>query len=140
MKTHATFLERVRRRGGNTVEFALTLPVFLYLMLGVVDYGYLMMAHAVLDAAAMEGTREGAITDPYNVAAVDAVAEAKAEEIASGICAGDCVYTCNDVGNPPEREIECDLRWNIEPLVGLVPYPTQIQSKGRQLLEWQRQR
>ena len=38
----------------NAVEFALTLPIFLYVMLGVVDYGYLMMAHAVLDAAVFE--------------------------------------------------------------------------------------
>lgn len=141
MKTNVPSLfERPRRRGANAIEFALTLPIFLYVILGIVDYGYLMMAHATLDAAAMEGTREGAITDPYHTSAIDAVAETKAQEIASGLCGGDCTYTCSDNGNPPERQITCDLRWNISPLIGLVPYPTQIQSQGRQLLEWQRAR
>jgi hypothetical protein len=134
------FLQRSRRRGANAIEFALTLPIFLYMMLGVVDYGYLMMAHAVLDAAVMEGTREGAITDPNATSDITTVAENKAQDIAGTLCGGDCVYNCADVGNPPEREITCDFRWNIEPLVGLVPYPNQIQSEGRQLLEWQRAR
>ncbi len=138
--THNRLLARSRRRGANAVEFALTLPIFLYLLLGVMDYGYLMMAHAVLDAAAMEGTREGAITDPNQTANIAAVAEGRAQAIAGGLCGGDCIYTCNDLGNPPSREITCDLRWNIDPLVGLVPYPNQIQSEGRQLLEWQRAR
>jgi len=137
---HTTFLKRTRRRGANAVEFALTLPIFLYMMLGVLDYGYLMMAHAILDAAAMEGTREGAITDPYNIADITGIAESTAQGVAGGLCGGDCSYTCQDVGNPPEREITCDLRWAIDPIIGLVPFPTQIQSQGRQLLEWQRNR
>jgi len=134
------FRTRAGRRGSNVVEFALTLPVFLYLMLGVLDYGYLMMAQSILDAAAMEGTREGAITDPNLVANIATVAEARAAAMVGGICGADCTYTCTDQGNPPTREITCDLRWNIHPLAGFVPYPTQIQSQGRQLLEWQRAR
>ncbi len=140
MNTNVPFFERARRRGSNAIEFALTLPIFLYIVLGVMDYGYLMMAHAVLDAAVMAPSRVPSITDPYNVAAIDTVAETKAEEIASPLCGGDCTYTCDDNGNPPERQITCDLRWDIEPIVGLVPFPTQIQSQGRQLLEWQRAR
>ncbi len=138
--SHPTFLKRPRRRGANAIEFALTLPIFLYLMLGVLDYGYLMMAHAILDAAAMEGTREGAITDPNNVADIAGVAESTAQGVAGALCGGDCSYSCQDLGTAPEREIACDLRWTIDPIIGLVPFPTQIQSEGRQLLEWQRAR
>ena len=140
MNTPTPMLQRAKRRGANAIEFALTLPVFFTIVFGVLDYGYLMMAQAVLDAAVMEGTREGAITDPNQSGDIAGVAEARAQSIAEQLCAGDCSYTCDDQGDPPQREVVCDLRWNITPLAGFVPYPSQIQSQGRQLLEWQRAR
>ena len=132
-------VKRAGRRGANAVEFALTLPIFLTLMLGIMDYGYLMMAQAILDAAAMQGTREGAITDP-NVASVVTTAENGARDVADFMCAGDCTYSCVDLGSPPAREVLCTLTWDIDPLVGLVPFPNAIGASGRQLLEWQRAR
>ena len=125
------------RRGGNAVEFALTLPIFLFMMMAVFDYGYLMMSKALLDAAIMEGTREGAITDPNVTPNINGVAETRADEIADILC-GSCSFTCTNNGTPPLREITCTGTWPITPLVGLVPYPTTLTSVGRQLLEWQR--
>ena len=46
-----------RRRGQATVEFALTIPVVLLLILGLVDLGRLMWAYESLAHAVREGTR-----------------------------------------------------------------------------------
>ena len=35
-----------RRRGANAIEFALTLPIFLALVLGTMDYGLIFMTQA----------------------------------------------------------------------------------------------
>jgi len=57
---------RLRERAGQSVvELAITLPILLLLMLGLVNLGLLMHAQIVLTNAAWEGARAGAtITDP----------------------------------------------------------------------------
>jgi hypothetical protein len=51
--------------GQSVVELAITLPVLLLLMLGLVNIGILMNAQIILTHAAWEGARAGAlITDP----------------------------------------------------------------------------
>ncbi len=65
-----TSLRRIRPRravgaGQSVVELAITLPILLLLMLGLVNLGILMQAQIVLTNAAWEGARAGAtITDP----------------------------------------------------------------------------
>jgi hypothetical protein len=51
--------------GQSVVELAITLPVLLLVMLGLVNLGILMNAQIILTQAAWEGARAGAtITDP----------------------------------------------------------------------------
>ena len=55
------------RAGQSVVELAITLPILLLLMLGLVNLGLLMHAQIVLTNAAWEGARAGAtITDPVH--------------------------------------------------------------------------
>lgn len=46
-----------RRRGQSTVELALTLPLLLLLVLGIVDFGRVFVAANVLSHAARDATR-----------------------------------------------------------------------------------
>jgi len=56
---------RPARPGQSAVELAITLPILLLLMLGLVNLGIVMHAQIVLTNAAWEGARAGAtITDP----------------------------------------------------------------------------
>jgi Flp pilus assembly protein TadG len=141
---------RNQRRGSNAIEFALTMPVFFGLVLGVIDFGYYFAAQAILDAAVLEGTRAGAVTDPASGADLEAIAENRAREIASLICGNDCDYDCVDrdvLQNIPGvaeadvvRELDCTVEWDITPLVGFVPTPDKVDANCRQVLEWQRSR
>jgi hypothetical protein len=54
-------VKRVRRRGQSLVEFALVLPIFLLLIMGVVDAGRLVYMNSTLSNAAREGARTGAV-------------------------------------------------------------------------------
>lgn len=61
-----------RARGQATVEFALAIPVFLVMLMGIVDVGRVIWATTTLNAAATEGARYaivhgGTVSDPCPV-------------------------------------------------------------------------
>ena len=56
-------------RGQGMVEFALALPIFLLLVLGVIEFGRLLMTYSAVFSAAREASRYGAAvgTNPLGV-------------------------------------------------------------------------
>lgn len=69
-----------RSLGQGLVEFALTLPVFLYITIGVVDLGRGIIANTIISNAAREGARAAIYPSPTgttqtaaNAVVVDAV-------------------------------------------------------------------
>jgi Flp pilus assembly protein TadG len=50
--------ERRRQRGASVVEFALTVPLFLVLLLGALEYGYYFYVAVTTTSAAREGARQ----------------------------------------------------------------------------------
>jgi hypothetical protein len=48
-----------RHRGQGLVEFALILPSFLLILVGMVDFGFLFYSHMTLEYATREGARVG---------------------------------------------------------------------------------
>jgi Flp pilus assembly protein TadG len=53
-------------RGAEAVEFALVLPVFLTLVFGVVDFGYMINHDTMVNNASREGARKGAVDTDVN--------------------------------------------------------------------------
>lgn len=51
-------------RGQSMVEFALVLPIFMTLVLGILDLGRVVFIKSMLENAVREGVRVGAITEP----------------------------------------------------------------------------
>jgi Flp pilus assembly protein TadG len=54
-----------RQRGQSMVEFALITPLFLILVLGIIDFGWGLRAYVTLTNASREGARYG-VTLPTN--------------------------------------------------------------------------
>jgi len=56
-------LRRLKRseRGAELIEFALTLPLMLLLVLGIIEFGFLFQEFEVVTNAAREGARVGAL-------------------------------------------------------------------------------
>lgn len=67
--------ERNVRRGAAAVEMAFVLPIFLMLLLGIVEFGRGMMATQLLQHAAREGSRRGALQNSTNATVTDSVKE-----------------------------------------------------------------
>jgi Flp pilus assembly protein TadG len=48
-------------RGAEAVEFALVVPIFLLLVFGIVDFGYMINRDTMVNNASREGARAGAL-------------------------------------------------------------------------------
>ena len=56
----------VDERGAEAVEFALVVPMFLLLVFGVVDFGYMINHDTMVNNASREGARQGALNPVAN--------------------------------------------------------------------------
>jgi Flp pilus assembly protein TadG len=51
----------MEEKGQSLVEFALTIPLFLLLLMGIVDFGRLLYSYSHLEFAAQETVRKGGL-------------------------------------------------------------------------------
>ena len=56
------FRKRTARRGAAIVEFALIAPVFFALILGIIEFGRMLMVEQILINAAREGARASTLS------------------------------------------------------------------------------
>lgn len=61
MKPFSPYRNRRRRRGAAVVELAAVSPIFVMLILGMIEYGRLVMVQQILTNAAREGARVGVL-------------------------------------------------------------------------------
>lgn len=73
---------RRRRAGQSMVEYAITVPVFLLLLLGMMEFGFAFAHHMTMEYATREGARTGA-----------------------ALGAGSPPFVCSDPGNP-DNEVD----------------------------------
>jgi Flp pilus assembly protein TadG len=53
-------------RGAEALEFALVLPLFMLLVFGIVDFGYMINRDTMINNASREGARAGAVNPNLN--------------------------------------------------------------------------
>jgi TadE-like protein len=129
-----------QQRGANAIEFALTLPAFLALVLGAMEYGVIFMTQAGLDNAVSIGCREGAMVDPLIGDPVNA-ADNKVQELSAYWCSETaCDIDIIDSGGAtvPTRTLECRISRDTNPVLEFVPAPLTLSSTSQYRLEWQR--
>jgi Flp pilus assembly protein TadG len=104
---------RRRREGSNAqslVEYAITVPVFLLMLLGMLELGFAFSHHLVMEYATREGARTGAAlangTDDFPcaqvdnmiIAAVERVLEASGSQVNVGAIQSIRIYKSNASG------------------------------------------
>lgn len=58
----AAIIKKIKgQRGASAVEFAIILPVLLVILIGIMEFGYVMFAKAVITNASREGARTGIV-------------------------------------------------------------------------------
>lgn len=134
------------RRGSAAIEFALTLPIWLAVMLALVDFGFLYYRFGALDNAANVGCREGAIVDPGDADQhIGKVIERASDRMRAVMTAlGDedcdtCVFDAYTLGTPPQRSLVCVVTRDFDPMLGVFVGPRTLRSVQVARLEWQRE-
>lgn len=106
---------RDRSRGQALVEFAVVVPVFVLLLLGITDLGRAVYAYHTLNNAAREGARQ-AIVDQYEAHIKDVAAT---QAVGVGATAAD-VYVDYRAPSTPEVENSCDANVGADAVVGCI--------------------
>lgn len=89
------------RRGVAAVEFAMVAPLFLILLLGVIEYGRMLVVQQVVNEAAREGVRAAVCTGAQTSDVLSAANERLAASSVSGA-------TVSMNPNPPSSAINGD--------------------------------
>ncbi len=124
-----------RRRGANAVEFALTFPIFMMIVLGTIDFGWLAWNRTSLVSAAATACRSGSTRDPGvgsgSMAAVYAFTRTQIETrmAADGLPCSPCTIVIDTVAANPDRSLRCKVTRTAQPLTGFI----QAISGGRTL-------
>lgn len=86
------------QHGQSLVEFALVFPVFLLLIIGLVDVGRLVYINNALSEGAREGARWGSVQGRSNLAASDpSSVQSHTLGIVAAVPNPTIAVTCNDV-------------------------------------------
>ncbi len=132
-------------RGVAALEFAILFPVFMAVLIAIIDYGWLFYYRAAMDSATNTGCRAGSLVDPgefeSNIADVQDRAKAVTSTTLSHLgiaCDGRCGVDATPFGTNPGRSLQCTLNYDFDPLVGLYLAPLTMQSLQVSRLEYQR--
>ncbi len=138
-------IRRRDRRGQTIVEFALILPIFILLLVGIVDFGRAVYANSTIQNAARQGVR-AAIVD-QNVTVIEA--EAIEHAVSLGIDGTDVDvnfldpdYTTGDCTTTPDVGciVEVEVRYvytAATPVLGRIVGTINMSGSSRQPIESQ---
>lgn len=134
------------RKGNVAIEFAITLPIWIAVILAIAEFGWLFFRYTTLDAAADLGCRAGSLIDPGEDDTHIARVQQRATERMVGVLLGlgweecdTCTVEAWTVGAPPSRSLMCRATQHFEPIVGLYVDEMDFSSIQVARLEWQRE-
>ena len=144
---------KLLRRGNTAIEFALILPVFVTILSGIFEFGWMFFTRSTVVNAARLGCRAGAVVPPDDVPGPQSVAEDAMIEYLQAYnidCSAGSATVCDIEVTITEVDTTtlgtCDGTWELdtlscklevqyEPIIGLIPLPNQISAGSILLLE-----
>ena len=123
-QTHKKNKKKIRRgkKGSALVEMALVIPIFLLVMVGIVEFSRVLMAQQVITNAAREGARTGSIYFDKTTAISKAVSISQNYLISSGIDPAPATVTpsVTTTGGIPALQVLIDYNYD-SLLTGFIP-------------------
>ena len=118
--------------GQSLVEFALVVPIYILILMGIIEFGRAWMTMNILSSASREGARIAAVTGP-DVSSVNTAVQnvLSASNLPSG--------TINVSGPNSNREVRVTVTINYNPITGgLVPgLSNSIQLSRTTTMRWE---
>ena len=120
---------KISEKGQSLVEFVLILPILLMLILGVLEFGWMLNAKVTVNAAVREGARvraalgySSAHNTAYNTAATNAILEAlDTSNITLVVSPNYAIDSDTEGGN----RVTVTISAKIDPLIGIYISGTQ---------------
>ena len=131
-----------RTRGASALEFALTLPVVVAVLAGILEYGWYLFQLSNVVHALRDGTRIGVTVPSTDETGAAARAEAHARIVLDGLgvpCTdgGGCIVTASIATIEDVDTLTMAIEVDYEPIVGLLPSPTQLHGTFTMMLQEQ---
>lgn len=136
-----------QRRGSNTIEFALLLPVFVAVIAFAFEYSYYFYMRATAMNAVRTGCRVGAVIPPESAHSPSNTAEDAIKDNMSGMgffnidCTAldddRCEISVSEDGDIPTQTLTCSMAMAYPSITGLIPVPSSVEARSVQLLEIQ---
>lgn len=114
------------RRGTNAIEFALTVPVFLTLVIGIFEFGWYFWQKSTTIDAVRHGCREGSLYEETptdgGLAATDvAFDEMTARLSGTNLCGGSCTLSAYTSRVGATDFLFCNAEVEYQSLTGFLP-------------------
>ena len=114
------------RSGTNAIEFALTFPVFIALVLGIFEFGWFFWQKSTTIDAVRQGCRTGSLyaaapTDGSAAAADVAYTEMSDHLTATRLCSGTCVLSAYTSRRGATEFLYCNAQVEYVALTGFFP-------------------
>ena len=130
------------RRGASAIEFALTLPVIVVVLGGILEYGWYLFQLSNVVHALRDGTRIGVTVPRADETGAAARAETHARAVLDGLgvpCTdgGSCIVTATIAASGDVDTLTMAVEVDYEPIVGLLPTPSQLHGTFTMMVQEQ---
>jgi Flp pilus assembly protein TadG len=121
--------------GQSLVEFVLILPLLLFLVLGMIEFGWLLNGKITLNSAAREGARVGVVLNVSDTERKQKILDTINDTIdLSGMVIEDDDLDVTEENDDYEntRDIIVEVNCEVEPIIGLyITDPVPMKSVAR---------
>lgn len=123
--------------GQSLVEFALIVPIIIFILLAVIEYGWMLNAKITLTSAAREGARVAAVTNKNpGTKALNAVKESAQGLSGLTISDGGVLYSIEEDVSNNVRNVVIDVTATMNPIIGLyITSPVTMEATAVMRLE-----
>ncbi len=130
---------RDRRRGAAAVEFALVLPLFVTVLFGVIEYGWVFYQNFNVASSVRDGLRVGVTVAQVASPDPKATAVKRTQDLLTAVGINPASVTLNATynGTPPSKTLSLSASTPYKALIGFVPVPSTIAYSMTMLLELQ---
>lgn len=111
------------RLGATAVEFAIVMPIFLAMVLGVVEISRAMWIKATMQYAAEQTTRYFMVNNNKTTAELETYAQARFLELGMASIVASVTYTATQDTSTDPDNMTITLTYSFEALVSFIPVP-----------------
>ncbi len=130
------------RRGASALEFALTLPIVMVVLTGILEYGWYLFQLSNVVHALRDGTRIGVTVPLDDDGGPVPRAETHARAVLDGLgvpCTegGGCIVRANIAVVGDVEAMTMSIEVDYSPIVGLLPSPALLRGEFTMMMQEQ---